>query len=145
MSRAALDLCAVQGATGQRTRWLDGITESTDVSLNKLQEMVKDREACHAVEHGVAESDITEQLNKKSAAPEVAQVVCTWSLRLLVLSSSPVGPRSLSGITGSEHSCFSCLCLPWNGSYTSSAGAWGWTPCPWSASFFSCWRGPSST
>ena len=78
----------------QRTRWLDGIIDSMDMSLSKLRELVTDREAWGAAVHGIAESDMTERLNCTELNPSRCLNISFWSAPRKIMRK--LGPRAIT-------------------------------------------------
>ena len=74
-------------------RWLDGITDSMDMSLSKLRELVMDREDWHAAVHGVAESDTTEWVTELIQSPGASSATLFWDLIKCTLVRVPAGNR----------------------------------------------------
>ena len=100
----------------QRMRWLDGITDSMDMRLNKLRELVMDRETWHAVIYGVTESDMTEQLNWTLLRVHPQPVFLTVVTKYLSVSS----PERLRKC----RLCAASGSLP----YPHSNNSWPWDP-----------------
>ena len=108
----------------QRTRWLGGITDSMDVSLSKLQEIVKDRKAWHAVVHGITKSWTWLRLNNKEGVlhTETLRLSGFSSLHLKYLqsSTSPSPPHDNSSWRNCSHPVLQLMCFTTSEAFSDS-------------------------
>ena len=109
----------------QRMRWLGGITDSMDMGLGRLRQLVMDRDAWRTVVHGVTESDMTERLNWTETV-EHNDLHCFWTkMRILVSFQKEIHHSSCQIIF--FHMYLSILQIGNSGSKKSTRTAWGHT------------------